>query len=183
MLTFEQIKQAIIDSLTPELLNAQYRAGLSADDPAETGHCAVASEAFYYLAGGRDAGFMPVVCGYSTYGADTLIFDPAARAKAEQKGAARETHWWIKGPKSGQRGAGDIFDVTSAQYPFAFPYENGRNTGFMQPQQRPSRRAQVVMDRVVQKLGAQNLAAYRRKQIADFQKAQRKAPGTKRPRL
>lgn len=175
MLTFRQIKQAIIDSLTPELLTPQYRAGLTPDAPPETGHCAVASEAFYHLAGGKAAGFIPVVCGYSTFGDDALIFDPAARARAEQKGAVRETHWWIRGPKNGQRGAGDVFDVTAGQYPFAFPYANGRPTGFMQPQQKPSRRAQVVMDRVVQKLGAANLAAYRRRQIADFQKAQRKA--------
>lgn len=180
MLTFKQIKSAIIDSLSPELLTPQYRAGLSPDDPVETGHCAVASEAFYYLAGGKEAGFMPVVCGYSTHGDDALIFDPAARAKAEAKGAARETHWWIKGQKNGLRGAGDVFDVTAGQYPFAFPYENGRNTGFMQPQQKPSRRAQVVMDRVIQKLGAKALADYRRKQMADFQKAQRKAPKPRR---
>lgn len=185
MLTFQKIKSAIIDSLSAELLTPQYRAGLTPDDPAETGHCAVASEAFYYLAGGKDAGFMPVVCGYSTQGDDVLVFDPAARARAEAKGAARETHWWIKGQKNGRRGAGNIFDVTAGQYPFAFPYENGRNTGFMQPQQKPSKRAQVVMDRVAQKLGAQNLADYRRKQVADFQKAQRKAlkrGKTKHPR-
>lgn len=183
MLTFKQIKRAIIDSLTPELLTAQYRAGLSTDDPVETGHCAVASEAFYYLAGGKAAGFMPVVCGYSTHGGEALIFDPAARTQAETKGAARETHWWIKGPKNGIRGGGDIFDVTAAQYPFAFPYENGRHTGFMQPQQKPSKRAQVVMDRVAQKLGAADLAAYRHKQIADFQKAQRKSRPHKQPRI
>lgn len=183
MLTFKQIKYAIIDSLTPELLTPQYRRGLAPDAPAETGHCAVASEAFYYLAGGKEAGFIPVVCGYSTFGDDVLIFAPDARAKAEQKGAARETHWWIKGPKHGRRGAGDIFDVTAGQYPFAFPYENGRNTGFMQPQQKPSRRAQVVMDRVIQKLGAKNLLDYRRKQIADFQKAQRRALKANRLRL
>jgi len=181
MLTFNHIKQAIIDSLTPELLTPQYRAGLTPGAPAETGHCAVASEAFYYLAGGKDAGFIPVVCGYSTYGDDALIFDPEARACAAQKGAARETHWWIRGPKNGLRGAGGVFDVTAGQYPFAFPYENGRNTGFMQPQQKPSKRAQTVMDRVMQKLGAKNLADYRRKQIADFQKAQRKAPRANRP--
>ena len=64
-LTFSDIKRAIIDSLTPDLLEKKYAAQLSPDDPKETGHCAVASEAFYHLAGGKQAGFIPVVCGYA----------------------------------------------------------------------------------------------------------------------
>lgn len=177
MLTFKDIKRAIIDSLSPDLLTPQYRAALSPDDPPETGHCAVASEAFYHIAGGKQAGFMPVVCGYSTFDSNDskrLIFDPAARAAANKKGAVCETHWWIRGEKNGQRGAGNIFDVTAAQYPFAFPYEKGRNTGFMQPQQKPSKRAQIVIDRVTEKLGAEKLAAYRQKNISVFQTSQKK---------
>lgn len=182
MLTFKDIKRAIIDSLSEDLLTPQYRAGLSPDDPPETGHCAVASEAFYHIAGGKQAGFMPVVCGYSTFGEDQLIFDPAARAAAKKKGAVCETHWWIRGAQNGQRGAGDIFDVTAAQYPFAFPYENGRNTGFMQPQQKPSKRAQIVIDRVTEKLGAENLAAYRQKNIAAFHASGKKLHAKQTPR-
>ena len=180
MTGFADIKRAIIDALTPDLLSAQYRAGLKDGDPVETGHCAVASEAFYHIAGGKAAGFMPVVCGY-TVTPDGKMHYGADRAQAERETPnnfvretridfVRETHWWIRGPKGGKRGAGDIFDVTARQYDFPFPYENGHNTGFMQPQQKPSKRAQVVIDRVSAKLGAQKLEAYRRANIAAFQK-------------
>jgi hypothetical protein len=172
MTGFADIKRAIIDALTPDLLSAQYRACLKDGDPKETGHCAVASEAFYHLAGGKAAGFMPVVCGYTVTPDGKMHYGPA-RATAERETPSdyvRETHWWIRGPKDGKRGAGAVFDVTAGQYDFAFPYENGHNTGFMQPQQKPSKRAQVVIDRVVQKLGAQKLAVYRRANIAAFQK-------------
>lgn len=191
MTAFADIKRAIIAALTPELLSAQYRAGLQPDDPVETGHCAVASEAFYHIAGGKAAGFMPVVCGY-TVTADGKMHFGAARAKAEREMShnparqtlhnfmretqgyfVRETHWWIRGPKDGKRGAGAVFDVTAAQYDAPFPYENGHNTGFMQPQQKPSKRAQVVIDRVTNALGAETLAAYRRANIAAFQKKQK----------
>ncbi|HRI76974.1 MAG TPA: hypothetical protein PLX33_08300 [Alphaproteobacteria bacterium] len=172
MTGFADIKRAIIAALTPELLSAQYRAGLQPGDPVETGHCAVASEAFYHIAGGKAAGFMPVVCGY-TVTADGKMHFGAARVKAERETKVdfvRETHWWIRGPKDGKRGAGAVFDVTAAQYDAPFPYENGHNTGFMQPQQKPSKRAQVVIDRVAKSLGAETLAAYRRMNIAAFQK-------------
>lgn len=58
--TYNEIQRAIIGSLTPDLLEKKYRTQLSPDDPPETGHCAVASEVFYHIAGGREAGFMPV---------------------------------------------------------------------------------------------------------------------------
>src|SRR5262249_26263610 len=80
----------------------------------------------------------------------------------------KETHWWIKGPKDGQRGAGRIFDVTVRQYPEPFPYGNGHNTGFMQPQQKPSKRAQTVIDRVTGKLGAEALKRHRDANLAAF---------------
>lgn len=176
MTGFAEIKRAIIDALSPDLLNAQYRAARSAEDPVETGHCAVASEAFYHLAGGKAAGFIPVVCGYSVLANGHMVFGRGARADAEaQAGTSRETHWWIRGPHNGKRGAGAVFDVTAAQYAAPFPYAEGHPTGFMQPQQKPSKRAQVVMDRVIEKLGAQKLAAYRRANIAAFERSSQKA--------
>lgn len=36
---------------------------------------------------------------------------------ALQQGWHKETHWWIKGPEDGMRGAGDIFDVTVKPVP------------------------------------------------------------------
>ena len=60
-LTFAELKRAIIESCTPDLLEKKYREQLAPDDPRETGHCAVASEALYHIAGGKKAGFIPVV--------------------------------------------------------------------------------------------------------------------------
>lgn len=169
MTDFTDIKRAIIDSLTPDLLTPQYRAGLMPHDPVETGHCAVASEAFYHLAGGKAAGFIPVVCGYTALPNGRMVFGADRAAAAHLRNAAQETHWWIRGPQAGVRGAGEIFDVTKGQYSKPFPYEKGHNTGFMQPQQKPSKRAQVIIDRVTEKLGAARLAAYRQRNIRTFQ--------------
>lgn len=201
MTGYAEIKRAIIAALTPDLLTPQYRAGLKPGDAVETGHCAVASEAFYYLSGGKDAGFMPVVCGY-TVTADGKMHFGADRARAEkdaftapQASASdafmrethyafmRETHWWIRGPKDGKRGAGDVFDITAAQYDAPFPYEKGHNTGFMQPQQKPSKRAQIVMDRVIENIGAEKTNAWRRANIAAFKKSHhgKNAPSGPRP--
>jgi hypothetical protein len=167
--TFDEIKRAIIASLSPDLLEKQYRDQLSPGDPIETGHCAVASEAFYHIAGGRKAGFMPVVCGYAADGRGHMKFGAEKIDALKNDRWHKETHWWVRGPKDGARGAGGIFDVTVRQYPEPFPYENGHNTGFMQPQQKPSKRAQTVIDRVTEKLGAAGLARYKQANIAAFQ--------------
>ena len=174
-LTFSDIKRAIIDSLTPDLLEKKYAAQLSPDDPKETGHCAVASEAFYHLAGGKQAGFIPVVCGYAANDKGEMKFGHE-RTVAVQQGWRSETHWWIRGPKNGQRGKGAIFDVTAGQYPEAYPYENGHNTGFMQPQQKPSKRAQIIIDRVTEKLGAQALTLYKQANIRAYCTAHKHNP-------
>lgn len=180
-LTHADIRRAILASLTPDLLEKKYRDLLAPDDPPETGHCAVASEADYHLEGGRDAGFIPVVCGYATDGQGAMKFG-AEREAALQKGWRRETHWWIRGPKDGIRGAGDIRDITVNQYPEPFPYENGHNTGFMQPQQKPSKRAQIVIDRVKALLGEEALAAYKKANLADFRRKSAQCRPNTRPR-
>lgn len=169
-LTFAELKRAIIESCTPDLLEKKYREQLSPDDPRETGHCAVASEAFYHIAGGKQAGFIPVVCGYAEDDKGNMKFkDEIVPALA--KGWKKQTHWWIRGPEGDTRGAGKIFDVTSGQYDAPYPYHNGHNTGFMQPQQKPPKRAQIVIDRVTEKIGAARLAAYQQANIKAYAQA------------
>lgn len=169
-LTFAELKRAIIESCTPDLLEKKYREQLSPDDLRETGHCAVASEAFYHIAGGKQAGFIPVVCGYAEDAKGNMKFKADMQA-ALQQGWKKQTHWWIRGPEGATRGAGKIFDVTAGQYDAPYPYHNGHNTGFMQPQQKPSKRAQIVIDRVVQKLGAARLEAYKQANIRSYAQA------------
>lgn len=166
-LTFSDIKRAIIASLSPDLLEKKYREQLTPDDPPETGHCAVASEAFYHLAGGKEAGFIPTVAGYASDGKGNMKFG-AEREEAIRNGWRKESHWWIMGPSGGERGAGKRFDVTVGQFPEPFPYEKGHNTGFMQPKQIPSKRAQIVIDRVIGKLGKEALEAYKKANIDAF---------------
>lgn len=160
-ITAAAVETAIRQSLSPDLLDAKWRALVGPDAPAVAGHCAVASEAFYHLAGGKEAGFIPVVCGYHNDGRGALDFGRPA-----PDGWRKETHWWIRGPLNGERGKGAIHDITAGQYPGPFPYDHGRPTGFMQPQRLPSRRAQVVIDRVRERLGADALDAWRRANIA-----------------
>jgi len=163
-ISFSCLRKAIIDSLSDDLLEPKWRALIDKNDPPEKGHCAIASEALYHMLGGREAGFMPVVCGYDVDPQGGMHYGPASG----KQGWRRETHWWVRGPKGGLRGMGDILDVTAGQYPLSFPYRFGRNTGFMQPQQKPSKRAQIVIDRVAQKLGKGVLEALRRENIRRF---------------
>ena len=169
-LTFAALKRAIIESCTPDLLEKKYRAALSPDDPRETGHCAVASEAFYHIAGGKKAGFIPVVCGYAENDRGDMKFKDEIHP-ALREGYAKCTHWWIRGPQGAERGAGKIFDVTAGQYDGPFPYHNGHNTGFMQQKQKPSKRAQIVIDRVIEKLGSARLEAYKQANLKAYAQA------------
>lgn len=181
VLAFDDIRRAIIASLSPDLLEKKYREQLTPDDPPETGHCAIASEAFYHIAGGKQAGFMPVVAGYAADGHGNMAFGPA-RTAALDKGWRKESHWWIRGPRGAARGEGGFFDVTKGQFPAPFPYEQGHNTGFMQPKQIASKRAQVIIDRVTAILGEDALAKYRAANIAAYEAAQSAPANTPRPK-
>lgn len=66
------------------------------------GHCYVASEAIYFLLGGKEAGWTPVRLKYC--------------------GA---THWWIK------HESGQIIDITAKQFKHPVPYHKGRGAGFL----------------------------------------------------
>ena len=67
--------------------------------------CYVASEALYYLAGGKAAGLTPVN--------GALVID-----------GERVSHWWLRDE------TGQVIDLTAEQFDFAWPYEDGRGRGF-----------------------------------------------------
>lgn len=79
---------------------------ITIDTPAR-GHCYHASEALYYLMGGKLSGYQPCFIKFEN----------------------NDTHWFLKHKKSGR-----IVDVTSSQFKknFEIPYEKGTNRGFMQ---------------------------------------------------
>lgn len=163
----ETLGAAVVAALSADLLNARWRAAARPDNPLG-GHCAVASEALYHLLGGVRAGYMPVVASFHMTRKGEPVFDATRVRAGWQKG----THWWLKGPAGGVRGAGPVIDLTAAQFKAPFPYARGVHCGFMQPQKIPSRRAQVVMDRVAERLGASYCAAVRVAAIARFERAQ-----------
>ncbi len=173
MLSHAVIKRAILKSLSPDLLSREWKKRVQPGDPPETGHCAAPTEAFYYLCGGKRAGYKPVVCTYYE-GQDEKIY---FRDQNPPRGSLRSTHWWVRGPRNGEQGLGKIFDISVGQYKDTpFPYERGRGTGFQQPQKIPSMRAQIIMDRVEKILGRAALADFRRQQIDSYRQACRAKP-------
>jgi hypothetical protein len=172
MLTFRDIKAAIIASLSRDLLSTEWRKRVSPDSPPMAGHCAAASEAFYYLSGGRNAGMLPVVCAYYRDSSGRKYF----AGETPPPGAERSSHWWIAGPSGARRGAGKIHDVTEGQLTEPFEYERGRGCGFQNPKGAvPSRRAQVIIDRVENILGKHAVAGFRGLHISAYQSACRAA--------
>lgn len=73
------------------------------DDP--LGWCYTASEALYYLNGGKASGLKPMQARIEVDGKDV-------------------SHWWLIDE------AGTIIDVTAEQFDFDFPYHLGRGRGF-----------------------------------------------------
>lgn len=120
-------------SLSPELLTPAERRRRRSHPVA--GHCAVASEATYHLLGGARSGYVPFVASWIERG-------------------QRRTHWWLV-----RRRDGHVVDPTAEQFSArkrALIYSRGRACGFSTPKrgrrsQPPSKRAQVVMRRVLQK--------------------------------
>ena len=152
-LTVSQMMAAVEACLSADLLSAQWRRAVTPNDHPVAGHCAIASEAMYDLLGGAAAGYTPYVCGHNPQSKDAL--------------APGETHWWLQGPKGALRGAGEIVDVTRAQFDGPFPYHAGKPAGFMSPYP-PSQRARQLIARVEAMLGADEVAAFRGRQIAAF---------------
>jgi hypothetical protein len=95
------IGRRIRASLTPELLSRHWAGRLTGSHPTE-GHCYVAAEAYYHLAGGRKAGLSPRVISKDNW-----------------------THWYVVDRQ------GNVFDPTRDQFGERPPYEEGRGSGFL----------------------------------------------------
>jgi hypothetical protein len=88
----------IQNSLSDDLRHPKYRGN---PNP-HAGHCYVASEAYYHLAGGKDAGLKPMY--------------------VEHEG---EPHWFVR--DSG----GKNIDLTSSQFKTPVPYDKAVGKGFL----------------------------------------------------
>jgi hypothetical protein len=93
------------------------------------GHCYAASEALFHLCGGRESGLTPMVIRH--------------------EGA---THWFLR-----TWGTKEIIDPTAEQFETPVPYSKARGCGFLTA--RPSKRAQVIIDRVTDAIRAQEVTA------------------------
>jgi hypothetical protein len=118
------LAELIRDNLSDDLLKKEYR-----DRPRKNrfvGHCYVASECLWQLLGGSKQ----------------------SRYKTMQVNHEGESHWYIQGPD------GEVIDLTAEQFRRAVDYTAGKGKGLSTPipGQPPSRRARVLMDRVIESL-------------------------------
>lgn len=105
--------------LTPDLLKPEYVKDNEGNPM--YGHCYAATEALYYLLGGRKSGWHP----------------------CRGKDAEGVTHWWLR------NAGGKILDPTAEQYESVGkkpPYGEGRRGPFLT--QQPSKRANEIISRV-----------------------------------
>lgn len=83
-----------------------------------TGFCYIATEALFYMLGGKDSGLKPVCASYE-----------------------EGTHWWLVNKK------GKILDPTASQYGNDDPpYHLGKGCGFQNGYVKPSKRAQALLE-------------------------------------
>ncbi len=111
----DSVVAAVQSCLTDDLRRPVYRGH---ENPLR-GHCAVASEAVYFILGGKSAGWTPA----------TIKID-------------NDTHWFLRHRKTGQ-----VVDPTAGQFACEVEYGRGRGRGFPTPgtPQPPSKRAAQVI--------------------------------------
>ena len=111
--------QRVLDDVKPHISNADEL------PPAYEGYCGAASEAYLYLAGGRDSGL-----------------------KVKRLDDGEFSHWWLEDE------SGPVIDLTLGpadrrrlkKHPRkGHPYEQGRVTMFRRGYARPSRRAMAIV--------------------------------------
>jgi len=105
-MTWAEFGKLITDQLTDDLLRPKYRKIKKAVAVPNTfGHCYVASEAAYYLLGGKESGWKPM--------------------HMKQLGAS---HWFLK------HESGFILDLTRSQFKSPIDYSKARGAAFLTKQ-------------------------------------------------
>lgn len=103
-MNWDQFTALIVESLSDDLLHPTFRK-LKTQHPRanETfGHCYVATEAAFYLLGGKEEGWYPQFVRVAGY-----------------------PHWYLK------HSSGFIFDPTASQFKIDIPYDQGKGKGFL----------------------------------------------------
>lgn len=166
MIALVPVLQSIEKNLSRDLLSRAWAKMVAPDAPPVSGHCAVAAEALYHLLGGAQAGLMPCVCKYHWTDDGAVVPGRGQYAKSD------ETHWWIRLPRKGVRGAGRVVDPTAAQYNQPFPYDKGTGRHFMAPHGGPSKRAAILIARVRADLGDETITMMRNAMIMAYKRSQ-----------
>lgn len=165
--------RAIQKSCTPELRNEEWAQRSGSRDHPLKGLCAVATQAFYHLAGGKAAGYKMYAANSYEDRKGCVVYTPPSKT------TTRDRHWWAQGPsKDGARGEGAVEDLTAAQFPgkdFVYDYARGKGTFPMNKKEgQLTDRAAIVVERVTKILGKPALEQFRNQQIGSFEKLQRK---------
>lgn len=116
----QQVVRRVQACLHPGLLKPAYRRQLPSVPAKQRplfGHCAAASEAVYFLLGGKGSRWTP-----------TTVH------------VAGGTHWYLRDKKTGE-----VLDPTAGQFTCVVPYAEGRGRGFPTPGAVPSKRAKEIM--------------------------------------
>lgn len=103
MIKWSDFRKLVVDNLTDDLLAPKYRRmKKNGNFPNTFGHCYVASEAAYYLLGGKSGGWKPM--HMSHLGA---------------------SHWFLL------HDSGKVLDITGDQFSALPDYNKARGTGFL----------------------------------------------------
>lgn len=102
------------------------------------GHCYVASEALYHILGAKEAGWTPM--------------------HVSHEGGP---HWYLK-----NRHSGKVIDATADQFQTPVPYHLGKGKGFLTAL--PSKRANIVISRVLTRKAEQEETDLKKMAIADI---------------
>lgn len=94
----DDLVKRIQDNLSDDLRHKQYQGNANP----HAGHCYVASEAYYHMAGGKNAGLKPMFIHHEG-----------------------EPHWFIRDSQ------GKNIDLTSSQFKTPVPYDEARGKGFL----------------------------------------------------
>lgn len=111
-----RVTAAVVASLSVDLLKPRYRAA-AAGKHKTFGHCYAASEAVFYLLGGKESPYSPHV-----------LRIPGG------------THWFLK-----HKVTGKALDPTAKQFPQPVRYENAVRCPFLT--RGPSKRAAIIIER------------------------------------
>lgn len=117
----EKLIAAIQKNLTPDLINNKFWLARNKLNPM-AGHCYIASEAYFHLAG-------------ETVGPCVLKVNLGTKKFPEWS-----THWFLETPM------GVVIDITAAQFKRKLEYSLAKRCGFLT--KGPSKRAQVLIERV-----------------------------------